>query len=70
MEPNDVTSTTRPGFLTRTARRAEARMDALADHPASTWGWGLRATRDIAVFGLCLLTEDTLSYVQRKAGRR
>lgn len=64
-----MTSTAGPGFLTRTARRAEARMDNLADHPASTWGWGLRATRDVTVFGLCLLTADTVSYIQTK-GRR
>ena len=65
-----MTSTAGPGFLTRTANRAHARMDVLADQPASTWSWGLRATRDVTVFGLCQLTADTLSYVQRKGQRR
>lgn len=66
METSTVTTTDRPGLLARTARRAELRMDDLANHPASTWGWGLRATRDITVFGVCLLASDTLSYLRQR----
>lgn len=50
--------------------RAGRRLEVLADAPSTNLAWGVDASFTLAVYGLCLLTADTLSYVQRKGQRR
>lgn len=69
MEPNDVTNTARQGFLTRTAQRADGRMSRLPEEPTGL-GWCLRASRDLAVYGLCLIASDTITHFRHRSGRR
>lgn len=57
----------RPGILARTAEAASRRLHDLPDDDLGL-SWGIKAARDLTIYGLFQVAADTVTYLQgRKA---